>query len=251
MSGGDEGQRQAYLAALAIPLWTARYDLPGAAPSLPLVAVPFVTDLPPTVALEETTVFEPAPVTATAPAATPPPPPAVTATSVDRPSPVRQAPVATATATSVPPATDATLQVTLPTTGQARFTLRVQPLAPGWLGIIALGDVPDLSGQEYRLLSAISHALGAAPDFSGSASLLRWPLNNNPRLDHGATAAVEWLSHALKVPEGWRCLVLGEGVAVQVRAALSSVTTMVAGPALATLLTTPQAKKSLWLSLHA
>ena len=64
-------------------------------------------------------------------------------------------------------------------------------MAPGWLGIIALGDVPDLSAQEYRLLAALGHALGAAPDFTGPASLLRWPLNNNPRLDHSEAAAID------------------------------------------------------------
>lgn len=244
MRGGDEGQRQAYLAALAIPLWTARYDLPGAAPSLPLVPVPFVIDLPAAGRVEagvtEAGVAEAEIVEPTAPLAAPSVIPVAPTTPVERPLPVRQAPAAT----SAPSATETTPQA-LP-----RFALRVQALAPGWLGIIALGDVPDLSAQEYRLLASISHALGAAPDFSGSASLLRWPLNNNPRLDHGPGAAAEWLAHALKVPDGWRCLVLGEAVAVHVRAALPSATTMVAGPALTTLLTTPQAKKSLWLSLH-
>lgn len=238
MRGGDEGQRQAYLAALAIPLWTARYDLPGAAPSLPLVPVPFVIDLPDAgrveVGVAEAEIVE------TAPLAAPSVIPVAPTSPVERPVPVRQAPAAT----SAPSAMETTPQA-LP-----RFALRVQALAPGWLGIIALGDVPDLSAQEYRLLASISHALGAAPDFSGSASLLRWPLNNNPRLDHGPGAAAEWLAHALKVPDGWRCLVLGEAVAVHVRAALPPATTMVAGPALTTLLTTPQAKKSLWLSLH-
>lgn len=237
MNGGDEGQRQAYLAALGLPLWTARFDLPGAAPSLPLVAVPFVADLedisagrePAPVAAEPVTSAAPAPVvTASRPVSPPagvtPPTPAVPAESA---------------------ATESSLQA-IP-----RFVLRVQPLAPGWMGIIVLGEVPDLSAQEYRLLAAISHVLGAEPDFGGPTGLLRWPLNSNPRLDHGASAAVEWLSHALKVPEGWRCLVLGEAVAVHVRAALPSATPMVVGPALATLLKSPLGKKPLWLSLHA
>jgi len=240
LSGGDEGQRQAYLAALGLPLWTARHDLPGAAPSLPLVLVPFVIDLPDAVVLVETA-FDQGPVAAASLVEAPPVVPAAPTTPADRPVPV----VRPVSATSpVPSAAEASLQAA------PRFALRVQPLAPGWLGIIALGDVPDLSAQEYRLLSSISQALGAAPDFSGSASLLRWPLNNNPRLDHGPGAAVEWLTHALKVPDGWRCLLLGEAVAVHVRASLPSATMMVAGPALTTLLTTPQTKRSLWLSLH-
>lgn len=243
-SGGDEGRRQAYLAALAIPLWTARYDLPGAAPSLPLVAVPFLADVPEAAFPEEGMVEPEAPAAVLSePVARQAPVVAPSSAVPAMGQPVRQA----AAATPVPPAAG---MATQGTPALPRFTLRVQPLAPGWLAIIALGDVPDLSGQEYRLLSAISHALGAAPDFSGSASLLRWPLNSNPKLDHGPSAAVEWLSHALKVPEGWRCLVLGEAVAVHVRAALPASATMVAGPALPTLLTTPHTKKSLWLSLN-
>lgn len=235
MNGGNEGQRQAYLAALGLPLWTARFDLPGAAPSQSLVAVPFVADLPEAISAGQASV--PLPAEPEAPAA---PAPIVTAFQPGSPS----APV-TPAVPAEPSATETVSQAT------PRFALRMQPLAPGWMGIIVLGEVPDLSAQEYRLLAAIGHVLGAEPDFGGGASLLRWPLNSNPRLDHGASAAVEWLSHALKVPEGWRCLVLGEAVAVHVRAALPPGISMVVGPALTTLLKSPLAKKPLWLSLHA
>ncbi|MDO8266672.1 MAG: hypothetical protein Q7T32_02415 [Moraxellaceae bacterium] len=239
MSGGDEGQRQAYLAALGLPLWTARYDLPGAASSLPLMHVPFCADIPDAAELPVVSMVPVAPETALSDQGAPVSEVSTAPLRQERKAPVMPIPAAAvANPVSVNPAFP-------------RFALRVQALAPGWLAIIALGDVPDLSAQEYRLVSGISHVLGAAPDFSGPASLLRWPLNSNPRLDHGAGAAVEWLSHALKVPEGWRCLVLGESVAVHVRAALPAATVMVAGPALATLLAMPQTKKSLWLSLHA
>jgi len=238
MSGGDEGQRQAYLAALGLPLWTARYDLPGAAHSLPLMHVPFCADIPDAAELP---VMPVAPETGLPDQGVP-----VTAVPAAPLRQDRQAPALPTPAAAAAVANPVPVNPAFP-----RFALRVQALAPGWLAIIALGDVPDLSAQEYRLVSGISHVLGAAPDFSGPASLLRWPMNSNPRLDHGAGAAVEWLSHALKVPEGWRCLVLGESVAVHVRAALPAATVMVAGPALATLLSMPQTKKSLWLSLHA
>lgn len=241
MSGGDEGQRQAYLAALGLPLWTARYDLPGAASSLPLMHVPFCADIPDAAELPVVSMVPVAPETALSDQGAP-----VSEVSTAPARQERQTPVMPTPAAAAAVADPVSVNPALP-----RFALRVQALAPGWLAIIALGDVPDLSAQEYRLVSGISHALGAAPDFSGPASLLRWPLNSNPRLDHGAGAAVEWLSHALKVPEGWRCLVLGESVAVHVRAALPAATVMVAGPALATLLSMPQTKKSLWLSLHA
>ena len=242
MSGGDEGQRQAYLAALAIPLWTARFDLPGAAPSLPLMHVSFCVDTPEAVLPDELPdALTVAPETALPAQGASVPEVSAAPVRQERQVPAMPTPSAAATVADSPPVNPAF----------PRFVLRVQALAPGWLAIIALGDVPDLSAQEYRLVSGISHVLGAAPDFSGPASLLRWPLNSNPSLDHGAGAAVEWLSHALKVPEGWRCLVLGESVAVHVRAALPAATVMVAGPALATLLAMPQTKKSLWLSLHA
>lgn len=242
MSGGDEGQRQAYLAALGLPLWTARYDLPGAAPSLPLMHVPFCADIPGTGFPDEESGAVPVAPQAVLPDQAVP----VSAVSAAPVRQERQAPVMPTQPAAAAVADPVPVNPAFP-----RFALRVQALAPGWLAIIALGDVPDLSAQEYRLVSGISHTLGAAPDFSGPSSLLRWPLNSNPRLDHGAGAAVEWLSQALKVPEGWRCLVLGESVAVHVRAALPAATVMVAGPALATLLSMPQTKKSLWLSLHA
>lgn len=239
----EEGRRQAYLASLGLPLWTARHDLPGAAPSSLLVFEPFlsepveagfgVSDVAEIDVAQVEARPEPAAVVTSAPAAP--------VASREPVRPVVRQDTVVAPASSAP-ASAATV---------TRFALRVQALAPGWLGIMALGDVPDLSAQEYRLLSALGHALGSAPDFTGPASLLRWPLNNNPRLDHSEAAAIEWLRHALKVPEGWRCMVLGEAMAVLVRSALPASTTMVAGPALATLLSTPLAKKSLWLSLHA
>lgn len=236
----DEGRRQAYLASLGLPLWTARHDLPGAAPSSLLVFEPFLGEpvesgfVAPDVAQVDVVQVEarpePALVTTTAPVL-----------SREPVQPAGRQDASIAPASSVPAST----------ANVTRFALRVQALAPGWLGIMALGDVPDLSAQEYRLLSALGHALGAAPDFTGPASLLRWPLNNNPRLDHSEAAAIEWLRHALKVPEGWRCVVLGEAMSVLVRSALPASTAMVAGPALTTLLSAPLAKKSLWLSLHA
>lgn len=239
----EEGRRQAYLASLGLPLWTARHDLPGAAPSSLLVFEPFVSEpvetgfVAPDVAEVDVARVEARPEPTIVATAAPTAP--VASREPVRPVVRQDAVVASA---SSAPASTATV---------TRFALRVQALAPGWLGIMALGDVPDLSAQEYRLLSALGYALGAAPDFTGPASLLRWPLNNNPRLDHSEAAAIEWLRHALKVPNGWRCVVLGEAVSVLMRTALPASTTMVAGPALAALLSAPLAKKSLWLSLHA
>lgn len=44
MGISDEGRRQAYLAALAIPVWTARHDLVHAQPTQALTMIPYVTD---------------------------------------------------------------------------------------------------------------------------------------------------------------------------------------------------------------
>jgi hypothetical protein len=237
----DEGRRQAYLAALGVPLWSARHDLSGAAHSPSLVFVPFLDESPGGSAdcrgwRRYRGAFQRRLRRLTSAPAVPPREPA--ARSATPPSTI--AAEATAASTSAPTATASAL----------RFSLRVQALAPGWLGITMLGDVPDHSKQEYKLLSALGHALGAAPDFSGSVSVLSWPRNANPGMDHSEAAAIEWLSHALKVPEGWRCVVLGEAMSVQVRAALPASIVMVAGPSLNALLTTPLTKKTLWMALH-
>lgn len=236
MGGMDEGRRQAYLAALGVPLWSARHDLSGAAHSSSLVFVPFLDESPavePIVA--DVAVIESRPEAVTAPTSTPAMP--------SREPAARSAAPQSAT-------TVATTSAPTSTASALRFSLRVQALAPGWLGITMLGDVPDHSKQEYKLLSALGYALGAAPDFSGSVSVLSWPRNANPGMDHSETAAIEWLSHALKVPEGWRCVVLGEAMSVQVRSALPAATVMVVGPSLSALLTMPLTKKTLWMALH-
>ncbi|MDP2228220.1 MAG: hypothetical protein Q8J78_12175 [Moraxellaceae bacterium] len=241
VGSGDEGRRQAYLAALGVPLWTARFDLPGAATSLPLQSMAFVAaadiesavDVAPVAAnVESSATVMPAEVPAAALPQTPVVSPSSTASFISAERPATAPPFADPSSTDAP-----------------RFALRVQALAPGWLGVVSLGDVPDLSAREYQLLAGLAEALGAAPDFTAPIGLLRWPLNRNPRLDHGAAAAVEWLSHALRVPEGWRCLVLGDA-AVHVRAAVPAAVPVTAGPALAAMLATPVLKKSLWRALH-
>ena len=240
MSSMDEGRRQAYLASLGLPLWTARHDVPGASPSSLLVFEPFLRGQPeihpvgPEMVQQDSA--EPVVSAAVAPA------------PIASVTPTRPAVAAVPASDPIDPALEGQIASTTPSA--TRFTLRVQALAPGWLGVVALGDVPDLSASEHRLLAAISHALGASPDFSGSTSLLRWPLNNNPRMDHSEAAAIDWLRNAMKIPEGSRCVVLGEAISVLIRTALPASTVMVAGPSLATLLATPLAKKSLWLSLH-
>lgn len=225
---GDEGRRQAYLAALGIPLWSARLELPGALPSAPLEFVPYVT-APAAPAAEAA---PPAPLVreqATAPAAGLAPEP-----------PVAAAPRAgtTPAATLAPPPTPRPAQG-----GAPRLACRVRPLRRGVTAVIALDDAPDLSGSEYQLLASIARALGAEALPDGGGETLRWPLNRNPALDHGEAAMHAWLAHALRLPPGG-VLVFGEALAGHVRAALPGQRLRVA-PTLTEMLADAGAKRRL------
>lgn len=236
---GGEGRRQAYLAALGIPLWSARQELPGALPAAPLDFEPYVdgeTAESPAAAIADE--VPSAPVAASAPPApaAPSAPPAKTA--VQAPKPASQpapepeaAPPRRAASTDVP-----------------RLACRVVALAPQWSAVIDLGDAPDLSALEHRLLGNIAQALGGDPSALPVGDLLRWPLNRNPALDHGTAAMQQWLAHALKLPAG-RCLVFGDTAAASIRAALPQQAVTVA-PTLVELLAEPAAKRALWQALH-
>jgi len=129
-----------------------------------------------------------------------------------------------------------------------RFACRVQALAPGYSAVVTLDDAPDLSAAEHRLLGSIAQALGGDATAAHPGEFLRWPLNRNPALDHGAEAMIEWLSHALKLRHP-ACLVFGEKMAGIVRAAQPALK-VIAAPTLAELLVSPAAKAGLWKSLH-
>lgn len=220
---GDEGRRQAYLAALGIPLWSARQELPGALPCAPLEFQPY-----------QGAVSEPVAVEAE-PAAAPVPPvkspePAV-AHAPHRLEPAAKSQQASAAADQLP-----------------RFICRVQTLAPGYSAVVTLGDAPDLSATEHRLLANIAQALGGDATAAQPCEQLRWPLNRNPAFDHSRPAMLEWLAHALKL-QNPRCLVFGEEVAGYVRAAMPQVSVITA-PAISDLLLDPVAKATLWKALH-
>lgn len=225
----EEGRRQAYLAALGIPLWSPRHPLPGALPSEPLEFVPYVS-----AEMEaEAVVF------AAAPAAS-----AVVAESLPAPVPQRAAmPTPATQSDEVYPQQVADQEDSFP-----RFICRVQALAPGWSAVVTLGDAPDLSAQELRLLGNISQALGGDMTTLQPCEHLRWPLNRNPALDHSAKAMVEWITHALKLPPG-RCVVFGEKLAAYVREALPR-HAVIAAPLLSALLENPIAKRNLAQALH-
>lgn len=229
---GDEGRRQAYLAALGIPLWSARRELPGALPAEPLTPVPYMV-------AEAASLLEaiPEPVPSPAPPVPPAPPVSVPAKGA-----LEQR------GTEAPDRTPAAPPVAAPPTQIPRFVCRVQSLAPGYSAVVALGEAPDLAAAEHRLLANIAQALGGDATATPPCEQLRWPLNRNPALDHSASAMIEWLTHALKVSNP-NCLVFGEELAGYVRSALPQVT-VTSAPSLAELLQSPAAKSGLWKSLH-
>lgn len=236
-----EGRRQAYLAVLGIPLWSARQALPGALPGAPLAFVPF---------LVEAGVASPSAMAA---------PAAVAKQAV---MPEREA-VATPHVTAAPPATPQVRRERPPvppavapatpglrpapaSTGDSRFprlSCCVRSMGPGWTAVIELDDAPDLAALEYRLLDNIALALGAEAPPTASGETLRWPLNRNPALDHGRDAMLVWLRHALRLPPGG-CVVFGEALAGHVQAALPD-RGVIGAPALGELLANPAAKRSL------
>lgn len=233
----DEGRRQAYLAALGIPLWSSRHELPGALPSAGLEYVAFVDLNPPVPALAP----EPEPVReAPAAAYSQPLPP--------RQQEVRESPPAATTATAPSTARPAaTINPAFP-----RFSCRVELLAPGWLGVIALDDVPDLSSQEYRLLGNLVQALGGDGAAEGAREHFRFPVSPNPAIPRDAAAAREALAAFLgRRREATRWLVLGETLAAYVRGALPPAHAVVAAASLRELLENPAAKRALWQALNA
>lgn len=219
----EEGRRQAYLAALGIPLWSSRHDLPGAAPSAGLAYVAFVD-----------------------PDAARPP---LTQQGDAPRQPVRE-PSAAATAQTAPPVARPAAAAINP--AFPRFSCRVELLAPGWLGVIALDDVPDLSAQEYRLLGNLVQALGGDGAAESAREHFRFPVSPNPAIPRDAAAAREALAAFLgRRREATRWLVLGETLAAYVRGALPPAHTVVAGATLRDLLENPAAKRALWQALHA
>ncbi|HET8730061.1 MAG TPA: hypothetical protein VFM34_03035 [Moraxellaceae bacterium] len=229
----EEGRRQAYLAALGIPLWSARVALPGAMVAAPLEWTPYLADAMVSAAGQE---FSP-PASDVAPSAEPTP---VVANPAPSPAirrndaPVQAEVSGAAGHKPVASAIDAVMP---------RLQCRMWTLAPGWTAVIDLGDAPDLAAQEYRLLENVARALGAEEPPGTAGELLTWPLNRNPALDHGPDAMRAWLRHALRMPPGL-CLVFGEALAAQIQATHPG-RPLIAAPALAALLTDTGAKRRL------
>ncbi len=237
----EEGQRQSYLAALGIPLWSSRHDLPGAQPSQGLGFVAWldhVSVLPDAV---QASVAQPA----VTPAARPEQSAVVAKTASTPVEPARLAAGELAPASRV---------YNTSSDAYPRFSCRVQLLAPGLWVVIALDDVPDLSAQEYRLLENLMQALGGDVSVDAGREHFRWPLSLNPAIPRDAGAAREALAaflgrRRMGPDEKARWLVLGETLAAYVRTALPE-HNVIAAPPLRELLANPVAKRALWQALH-
>jgi hypothetical protein len=242
-AGMDEGLRQSYLAALGIPLWSSRHDLSGARPSAGLEFTAWVSEGPlPDAVPADVPVRGPAQAAVAVPAAIIP-----EKAAVIPPRAGAEAPIQTALREATPVARPASSS----SDSYPRFACRVQLLAPGLLGVIALDDVPDLSAQEYRLLENIVLAVGGDVSADAGREHFRWPLSPNPSIPRDAGAAREALAAFLgRRREATRWLVLGETLSVYVRTALPQ-HTVIAAPALRELVENPAAKRRLWQALHA
>lgn len=234
LPGMHEGQRQRYLAALGIPVWTTRHELPGAQTASPLAFVAFVeerrADVTPVPPVAEPLLV----VTEAAPSRVLP-----AAAQAARPL------VAQRVSVSPPPGGVAAADESFP-----RFSCRVQPLAPGWMGVIALDGVPDLSAREHRLLDNLAQALGGDGAMAGAREHFSWPLSPNPAIARDAGAAREALAAFLgRRRETAHWLVLGATLGIYVRTALPQ-QRVIAAPALRELLENPAAKRALWQALH-
>lgn len=257
-----EGRRQAYLAALGIPQWSARLALPGARPAPALVPVAWRK-----AELVADAVFTATPIDAEAVGA---------AEALPEPAaPVRAAVVVVeaARAPDVAPAgADRTPElpvlkntrplpvaepprpvVTAASSGYPRFAFQLVALAPDCLACLDLGNAPDLNAAEHQLLQSLTVALNPLHPFEpAGATVFAWPLLNNPAWPRDAVAAREAVAGFLlrrQAPEV-RWLVLGEGLLPYLPASLTAARPVVA-PALTRLLAEPAAKRALWQALAA
>lgn len=255
-----EGRRQAYLAALGLPQWSARLVLPGARPAPALVPVAWreVVDSPPPDDVEPVdevpltrssepvssgavVTAEPAPESDTAGAI----PVADGAPTAD---PAPEQPVLAETR-PLPAAPTAVAPVS--TSTYPRFAFQLVALAPNWLACLDLGEAPDLNAAEHQLLQALTVALNPHHPFEpAGATVFAWPLLNNPAWPRDAVAAKEAVTGFLlrRLAPEVRWLVLGEGLLPYLPPKLLATQPVVA-PALAELLPNPTAKRALWQAL--
>jgi len=230
---------------MGIPLWSTRVDLPGALADLGVLRyVPFVRDEP-----EAGAAFAVS-LPAAAHEVREPRAEAMPAMTVADRAPV--APTVSVPAAIISPAINAPAPrpAAAPTAGPGVefpvFQFWFKSL-PGWQLLIALGDMPDLSGHEHALLAQIEAVLGGEGQQAPLA--FRWPLNSNPAIPRDAQAARESVGAFLgrQRRAGDRFLLLGHDLLPYVQAALGD--SLVVADNLGALLAEPLRKRRLWQAL--
>lgn len=228
-----EARRREYLAALGIPLFVARVPLPGAAASVIEQVSP-----PPAMPLPVAAVMAPVASAARAPA-----PALAEAAALLQQSP-RRPEVA---ATPAPVVAAITPAATVSDAAPPSFTCRLVLVAPQLAVLLDLGAYPDLGASERQLWQAICRAMAWSPQ--ALAADFSWPLTAGGKpgglLGNGPDAARAflqgWLGRDLAADD--RLLVLGPALAPFVERPHRLL------PALAELLTSPLAKRTLWQQL--
>lgn len=271
--GMEEGRRQAYLAALGVPLWTSRHVLPGALPSEPLNSVLFLQDeaVRSVVHAEEnwgaenqaegsqavehqSDAIAVTPVTAANSLSMPekqPPFAMSQRTQVSKDAQQSSAIAAEHSERVQQPAEKSTAAAPQNTNSSfPKFSFFVQEIVPGTAAIVSLGDVPDISGSEYTLLASIMQGAGRT-QATGRRDFFKWPTTPNPKIPRDADAARQSLAYFLpQRSPATRWIVFGETVAVYVKAALPQ-HVVHALPPLSELLKNPLAKRQLWQALNS
>lgn len=221
-----EARRRGFLAALGVPLLTARRELPGAAPSRPAFVAQ--AEAAPMSAVTQSVV---APREVSRPGRVVPPPmrPMALPEAVDAP-------------VLAPPATPLVEAVAAPS-----FTCRLLQVSPTLAVLLDLGVYPDLTPAARQLWQGICLAFGWQARELGAD--FTWPLvpvaGARALLDAGPDAARAVLKGRLErdLQPGMRLLVLGEAVAAHVEQPHLQL------PALDALLASPLAKRALWRQL--
>lgn len=216
-----ESRRRGFLAALGVPMLTARHVLPGAAPSRPAFESQPVGDVPVAVDMA---------------AMTPTPRPSLVVPPIVPVVPI--APVVK----SEPVIAAAAEIVAAPS-----FSCRLLQVGPALAVLLDLGAYPDLTPAARQLWQAICLAFDWQAQTLGAD--FTWPLvpmaGGRALLDAGPEAARAVLKGRLErdLPPDMRLLVLGQVVAEHVERPHRQL------PALDALLASPLAKRAFWRQL--
>lgn len=181
--------RRETLQAMGLTLYTARYPLPGAAPS--------------SVQFDVRASVEPQP--DAKPRATPPAP--------DRPSAHAMPEVALAADPRADVPRRAAVSPAAPAASPALAPFTLAAVALG--GCLWLEELPDgvLGRDQVQLMRAICHACGWATE-PVSVNQFAWPMHRNPQFDQGADAAFAALSafvqRQLEASDCVRLILLGQ-----------------------------------------